>query len=155
MTATVAALVIEDGKLSWKSTLGEILSATFPRMDPAWSTVTLAQLLEHRSGVPNDGAYIWKRSRRCGGNFWKRCEHTKMSFVTTLLSILWRPHQQRELREEEAVANLVPPPALLPTHSTLSRLPRAVGPHQRRLCPSGFQDEGGLPPELLIFIIAK
>jgi CubicO group peptidase (beta-lactamase class C family) len=63
MTATVAALVVEDGKLSWDSTLGEVLSDSFPQMDPAWRPVTLAQLIEHRAGVPNDGVYLWKLVR--------------------------------------------------------------------------------------------
>lgn len=63
MAATVAALVVEEGKLSWDSTFGEILSDSFPGMDPGWRSVTLAQLLEHRAGVPNDGVYLWKLVR--------------------------------------------------------------------------------------------
>jgi CubicO group peptidase (beta-lactamase class C family) len=59
MTATLAALIIQEGKLTWTTTLGEIFPDTFKRMDPGWQAVTLAQLLEHRAGVPNDRAYLW------------------------------------------------------------------------------------------------
>jgi len=53
MTATLLALLVEEGKLSWGTTLGEV----FPEetaAQPAWRTVTLEQLLQHRSGLPED-----------------------------------------------------------------------------------------------------
>ena len=51
MTAALAALLIEDGKLSWASTLGEIFGDTVTNMNPAWKSVTLQQLLAHRAGL--------------------------------------------------------------------------------------------------------
>src|SRR5579883_406498 len=54
MTATLAAMAVEEGKLSWHSTIGEILGNTFPHMRPEWRSVTLLELLEHRGGVPGD-----------------------------------------------------------------------------------------------------
>ena len=52
MTATLAAMLIEQGRLKWSTTIGE----TFPELsrtgDPQWAGVTLDQLLTHRSGAP-------------------------------------------------------------------------------------------------------
>ncbi len=52
MTATLAAMLVEDGKISWDTTLGK----QFPDipLDKDWAGVTLAQLLSHTGGVTND-----------------------------------------------------------------------------------------------------
>lgn len=54
MTATLAARLVEAGKLKWDSTLGEV----FPKMSfeksPGAKSVTLVQLLSHRSGFPGN-----------------------------------------------------------------------------------------------------
>ena len=50
ITATLAALVVEEGKLDWSSTLGAIL-ADLP-MHAAYKDVSLADLLTHRAGAP-------------------------------------------------------------------------------------------------------
>jgi CubicO group peptidase (beta-lactamase class C family) len=56
MTATVAALLVEQGKLRWETTLAE----AFPQLKQAihsdYHTVTLRQLLYHRAGLPEDRA---------------------------------------------------------------------------------------------------
>ena len=49
-TATLAALVVEDGKLAWTSTLGSVL-ADVP-MHASYIDVTIEQLLTHRAGAP-------------------------------------------------------------------------------------------------------
>ncbi len=54
MTALLAAMLVEEGKLRWDSTVGEIFPELAPRMDPGLRTVTLVQLLSHTSGVPSD-----------------------------------------------------------------------------------------------------
>lgn len=55
MTATLALALVEDGKISLETTVAEQLGDDY-RVDPAWSDVTLADLLSHRSGaVPNPG----------------------------------------------------------------------------------------------------
>lgn len=51
MTASLAALLIEDGRLEWNTTLGEIFGSSFPNMHPAWRNVTLRQMLAHRAGL--------------------------------------------------------------------------------------------------------
>lgn len=50
MTATMIATLVEEEKLAWTSTLGEIFPSA--EMNPAFKPVTLEQLLTHRSGLP-------------------------------------------------------------------------------------------------------
>lgn len=53
MTATVIAVLVEDGLLRWDMTLAEALPDIAPEMHEAYTPVTLAQLLRHRAGVPS------------------------------------------------------------------------------------------------------
>src|ERR1051326_8775428 len=52
MTATLVAMLVEEGKLNWTTTLGELFADTVKTMHPAWEEVTLRQVLEHRAGLP-------------------------------------------------------------------------------------------------------
>jgi CubicO group peptidase (beta-lactamase class C family) len=52
MTATLVAMFVEEGKLNWTTTLGEVFADTVKPMHPAWEKVTLRQVLAHRSGLP-------------------------------------------------------------------------------------------------------
>lgn len=54
MTATLAAMLVEDGRLQWSSTLAEVFPDVAPAMNPQWRGVTLEQLCAHRSGAPGD-----------------------------------------------------------------------------------------------------
>jgi len=54
MTATLAAMLIEDGKLSWTSTVGEVLGSRIPNLKPGVAAITLETLLSHTSGLPFD-----------------------------------------------------------------------------------------------------
>jgi len=54
MTATLVAMLVEEGRLNWTSTLGELFADTVKPMHPAWEKVTLRQVLEHRAGLPFD-----------------------------------------------------------------------------------------------------
>lgn len=53
MTATLGAMLVEEGRLAWTNTLGEILGSLVPSMHPDWRTVTLSQLLRHQGGAPD------------------------------------------------------------------------------------------------------
>lgn len=53
MTATMIGTFVEEGRVSWASTIGEGLADVEP-MDPGWKPVTIEQLLAHRAGVPAD-----------------------------------------------------------------------------------------------------
>ena len=54
MTATLVAMLVEEGKLNWTTTLGEVFADTVKPIDPAWEKVTLRQVLAHRSGLRLD-----------------------------------------------------------------------------------------------------
>lgn len=62
MTATLCATLVEEGTLSWDTTLeGAFPDAFAPAegdkkaaINPAWKGVTLLQLVTHRSGLPTD-----------------------------------------------------------------------------------------------------
>ncbi len=61
MTASVVAMLVEEGRLRWDSTVGEIFPDLEERMEPAWREVTLEQLLVHRGGAPKEPpAGLWK-----------------------------------------------------------------------------------------------
>jgi CubicO group peptidase (beta-lactamase class C family) len=52
MTASVAAMLVEEGKLAWNTAIPDVLPEV--EMDEAWRLVTLDQLLVHRAGAPHD-----------------------------------------------------------------------------------------------------
>lgn len=54
MTATLCAMLIEEGKLRWDSTIGEIFPEMIPTMTPGWEGITLRQLVTHTTGIDSD-----------------------------------------------------------------------------------------------------
>ena len=54
MTATLAGMMVDEGRLRWDSTIGEVLGDKVQGMNPALAAVTLEQLLSHTSGIPTD-----------------------------------------------------------------------------------------------------
>jgi CubicO group peptidase (beta-lactamase class C family) len=54
MTATLAAMFIEEGKLSWDTTVAEIFPELKGRMDSRYADVTVRQLLTQLGGVPGE-----------------------------------------------------------------------------------------------------
>lgn len=54
MTAALAGMLVEEGKLRWQSTLAEMFPELAPEMQPPWRAVTLEQLLSHHGGAPHD-----------------------------------------------------------------------------------------------------
>lgn len=69
MTATLLAVLVEEGLLRWDSTIGEVLADDVAGIDGAWKSVTIDQLLSHRGGVPSnlDAGGLWSR-------LWKAAE---------------------------------------------------------------------------------
>jgi len=60
MTATVAAMLVDEGRISWHSTVAEIFPELKESMNSMWRAVTLEQLLTHRSGAPaHPPADLW------------------------------------------------------------------------------------------------
>lgn len=61
MTATLAALLVEEKKLQWSSTISEVLP-NWKDINPAYARVTLEALLSHRGGLPaNVPEETWKK----------------------------------------------------------------------------------------------
>ena len=54
MTATIAASLVDEGRLRWDSTVGEVLGPVIPGLKPNVGAVTLERLLSHTSGFPSD-----------------------------------------------------------------------------------------------------
>jgi CubicO group peptidase (beta-lactamase class C family) len=54
MTATLLAMLVEEGKLSWNTTLEQVFPDLAAKMNPAYKKVTLEQLLAQRSGFTDD-----------------------------------------------------------------------------------------------------
>jgi CubicO group peptidase (beta-lactamase class C family) len=54
MTATLLATLVEEGKLSWNTTLEQVFPDLAAKMNPAYKKVTLEQLLAQRSGFTDD-----------------------------------------------------------------------------------------------------
>jgi len=53
-TATLIALLVEDGKLSWTTTIGDTFPDFADEIRSEYREVTIEQLLRHRSGLPTD-----------------------------------------------------------------------------------------------------
>lgn len=51
LTATLIALLVEDGALSWGTTPVEVFPGWSTSIDPAFRDITIEQLLAHRAGV--------------------------------------------------------------------------------------------------------
>jgi CubicO group peptidase (beta-lactamase class C family) len=63
MTATLAAILIEEGKLRWDTTLAEVFPELKDSMDKQYENVTVEQLLHHRGGVPGKPPLVaWSRA---------------------------------------------------------------------------------------------
>jgi CubicO group peptidase (beta-lactamase class C family) len=63
ITATLAAMLVQEKKLRWDSSVAEVLPDLRDVMDPAWQPVTLEQLLAHRGGAPAAApANLWKNA---------------------------------------------------------------------------------------------
>jgi CubicO group peptidase (beta-lactamase class C family) len=60
MTALLAAMLVEEGKLRWDTTVAEVFPELVEKMDPVLRRVTLVQLLSHTSGLPGDNEDTFK-----------------------------------------------------------------------------------------------
>ena len=60
MTAFLAAMLVEQEKLQWTSTVSDIFPELAEEMDPRLRAVMLQQLLSHTSGIPSDNEDVLK-----------------------------------------------------------------------------------------------
>lgn len=69
MTATVAAMLVEQGKISWATTIGEAFPELKSEIHPDYLGVTLEQFLSHRSGAPGDApGDLWRKAWAAKGS---------------------------------------------------------------------------------------
>jgi len=71
MTALLAAMMVEEGRLRWNSTMAEVFPEMASGMTPELREVTLEQLLSHTSGLPGDNERLidlYEKSFRQEGN---------------------------------------------------------------------------------------
>jgi CubicO group peptidase (beta-lactamase class C family) len=54
MTATLIGVLVDQGLLKWEAKLSDIFSELSGKMRTAYRSVTIDQLLHHRSGLPDD-----------------------------------------------------------------------------------------------------
>lgn len=61
MTATLAAIMVEEELVTWETTVGEVFPGKVSSMANGWSAVTLKQLLANSGGAPGDlnSSGIW------------------------------------------------------------------------------------------------
>ena len=58
MTATLIATLVEQKKLAWEARLSHLFPDLKPEMSEDFQTITLQQLLTHRSGLPSNGPWL-------------------------------------------------------------------------------------------------
>jgi len=52
ITATLCAILVDQGDLSWDTTIADVFAELGESIQPAYRSVTLEQLLAHRAGIP-------------------------------------------------------------------------------------------------------
>ena len=57
MTATLIGTLVDDGLLSWSSTIRDVFPEVASRLHPDFQTATLSDLLTHRAGLPHDTSW--------------------------------------------------------------------------------------------------
>jgi CubicO group peptidase (beta-lactamase class C family) len=69
MTATLAGVMHDEGKVRWEMKIGEVLPELKARLRDGWETVTIEQLLTNRSGAPTQPpAKAWQGAWSATGN---------------------------------------------------------------------------------------
>ena len=63
MTATLAAVMVQQGLLDWELTLADVFADESFQLHEDYRQVTLNDLLAHRAGAPNDlvGSTLWRQ----------------------------------------------------------------------------------------------
>lgn len=64
MTALLAAMCVEEGRLRWDSTPAEVFPELAAGMDPGFAAAPLVSLLSHSSGLPSDNDEVGEALRQ-------------------------------------------------------------------------------------------
>jgi CubicO group peptidase (beta-lactamase class C family) len=91
MTATLAAVLVDAGKIDWETSIGEVWpKATDEHIHPKLRTTTLDELLSHQSGLPSDiSGQAWLR-------FFKEEQSPLLERRRLLKLVLSNPPSQRQ-----------------------------------------------------------
>jgi CubicO group peptidase (beta-lactamase class C family) len=57
MTATLIGMLVDDGLLTWSTTVRDVFPQIAPQLHPDFRAATLSHLLTHRSGLPHDTSW--------------------------------------------------------------------------------------------------
>lgn len=69
MTATLAAMLVEQGKIAWTTTIGESFPELAERLHADYRSATLEQLLAHRGGAPGSPpTLLWLKAWDASGS---------------------------------------------------------------------------------------
>ncbi len=84
LTATLIGILVDEGKLNWNSTIGDLIGRDINGINPDYVPVTIDQLLHHRSGAwPNGPSEVWKAAQR---STLKTPVEQRLSYVESILS---------------------------------------------------------------------
>jgi CubicO group peptidase (beta-lactamase class C family) len=84
MTATVAAMLVEQGKISWTTTVGKSFPEWTDKIHPDYRGVTLEQLLANRGGAPGKAPpALWAKAWQATGT----PAQQRLAFVKGLLEL--------------------------------------------------------------------
>ena len=85
MTATMLATLVEQGKLSWSTTIEEVFPDLAIKMNPAYRKVTLEQLLAHRAGFTDES---WPKGKNLADmyNLPGTPREQRAAYVATILA---------------------------------------------------------------------
>lgn len=75
MTATLVGILVDEGRLNWNSTLGELFADETDLVGSDWANVTVASLMHHTSGAPANAP-------------WREFDQKGMSLVQQRRSVL-------------------------------------------------------------------
>ncbi|GJQ29862.1 MAG: hypothetical protein HBSAPP03_17460 [Phycisphaerae bacterium] len=86
MTASLCAMLVEDGRLRWDQTIAESFPDLADEMDPGWKKATLRQLVTNRAGVPADLSMedLW-------GRLWRSNEPPARARLLLIEGVTQRP----------------------------------------------------------------
>lgn len=83
MTATLAAIMVNEGLITWETTIAQSMPDLVDQIDAGYGAVTLEQLLAHRSGLSEDRSpdrNLWPKIRALDGDM--RAQRTEFAKLT-------------------------------------------------------------------------
>jgi len=68
LTATMIGVLVDEGRLKWDSTIGDLIGREIGGIAPDYASVTIDQLLHHRGGFsPHGPTEVWEAAKHARG----------------------------------------------------------------------------------------